>query len=560
MLSALKYALVALAIGFGSSAVSAAEADRHQAAIAALLEPWNKSDGPGAAISVMLDGQIVASVAVGSADLEHRVPIRPRSVFHAASLSKQVTAFAILLLEQDGKLSIDDPLSKYLPEAAVLGPITLRQLLNHTSGLRDQYTLLAAAGWRSEDLVTDQQAIAIILAQRGGNSAPGKAYQYINSDYTLLGEVMRRLSGKTLNAFCKERIFEPLGMTHTRFQDDVAAIIPDRVESYRPVAGGYSRAILSYATTGPTNLQTTAEDLNRWSRNLETGAVGGTRLTHRMEERGVLADGTVNAYAMGQDHHRYHGLTAWMHGGRDAGFRSFLLRVPSEHLSVAVLSNVANFNSGAIASAIADIYLAGKPGYHPVTSAAPRSPTSRQLASYTGTYELFPGLIFTISTDGQRLLITPLGSTQPSVLPALSPAIFQEDPKSGITIEFPPPISGKAQGFTYRVGLDGIIEARRVTLAAFGTVATKPQEYAGRYYSPELKTEYELVVVDSVLIARNIRRPDIRLRPYQRDTFSGSEWFFQRVEFTRGNNGSVVGFQLSGVNAEGIEFTRMALK
>lgn len=552
--------LLIAAIGLIAPGAARAGTDSRLAAVKALLEPWNAPDRPGVAVSVMRNGQALASVTVGSADLEQSIPITRVSVFHAASLSKQVTAFAILLLEQDGKLSIDAPLARYVPEAAGLGNITLRHLLTHTSGLREQYTLLGAAGWRLEDLLTDQQALALILAQRANNAAPGAAYQYINSDYTLLAEVVRRVSGKAFGAFCRERVFTPLGMVHSRFQEDVGELVPGRVQSYRRNTGGYSRAILSYATTGATNLQTTAEDLSRWADNLQTGRVGGIQAVRRMEERGVLLDGTVNAYAMGQDLHRYRGWDAWMHGGRDAGFRSFLLRVPKAGLSVAVLANVADFDSARIASAIADIYLIGLPGDRPQPNVAPRRSSRAKLAGYVGTYELFPGVILTLGTDGKQLFLTPGENRKPVPLPALSPTVFQLDAKSGLTIEFPPSIPGKAPHLIYRVGLDGIIEAKRVNLAPFAPEAVKLPDFAGRYYSAELKAEYDLLVIDNRLVARSARREDIRLTAYQPDTFSSSEWFFQRLRFDRDADARILGFRLSGVYADDIRFERMDIR
>ncbi|CUS43042.1 MAG: serine hydrolase domain-containing protein [Pseudomonadota bacterium] len=524
--------------------------------IGALLEPWSKADGPGVQVSVMLDGKVVGSFATGGADLEHGIPVTPDSVFHAASLSKQITAFAILLLEQDGLLSIDDPLTRHIPEAAPLGPVTLRQLLNHTSGLRDQYTLMAAAGWRAEDLLTDGQAVAMLIGQRGANFAPGTQYQYINSDYTLLAEIVRRLSGKSLDAFCRERIFLPLGMEHTRFQDDVTAIIPGRAESYRRTRTGYARSPLSYTLTGPTGLATTAGDLGRWARNFETATIGSPRLFRRMEERGVLRDGTVNAYAIGQEYRRWHGLDVWMHGGRDAGFRSFLLRVPGERFSVAVLGNVADLNSARLAFALADIYLADRPGYRVEPAAAPAAPTPRQLASYAGAYELFPGLIFTVSTDGKRLLFAPLGDDKPAALPALSGDRFALDAKADIALEFPAPVKGKTPHLVYRVGMDGFLVAPRIDLKPFAPSGARLADYAGRYWSEELKTAYDLIVKDGRLIARHPRRDDIGLTPYQPDTFSSAEFFFERLVFERGPDGSVTGMLVSGPVAENMRFVR----
>lgn len=545
-----------IAVGPGA-APATAQPDARLSAVRALLEPWNAPDRPGAIVSVMIDGAVVASVAAGSADLEQRLPITARSVFHAASLSKQVTAFAILLLEQDGRLSIDDPLARHIPEAAPLGPITLRQLLTHTSGLREHLALLAAAGWRSEDLTTDRQALRMLFAQRGANFAPGTAYQYINSDYVLLAEIVRRISGKTLDGFCQERIFGPIGMAHSRFQESVATLIPDRVQSYRHVGGGYARAILTNEIAGPSNLTTTAEDLNRWARNLETGAIGGPRVIARMAERGVLADGTVNSYALGQDIYRYHGFDAWMHGGRDAGYRSFLLRVPSERLSVAVLGNVDDLNSGLLATAAADIYLAGRPGWRDAPAKAARAPRPAQLAAYAGSYELFPGLIFSLSTDGRQLRLEPLGSGKPATLTALSPTSFAIDREGWTRLEFAPPAKGGVSGFIYRIGYDGFIPARRVAIAPFDAETVRLQDYVGRYHSTELETDYRLLIENGTLVARHPRRADIPLRPYQPERFSSPEWFFQDLEFTRDARGGVTGFRLSGVNAEAMTFERV---
>ncbi|MES2054667.1 MAG: serine hydrolase domain-containing protein [Pseudomonadota bacterium] len=558
MWSFLKRGLAPLAMLLGIPSASHAaprpSGEERAAAIDRLLAPWNKPDAPGVAISVTLDGKVIASAARGFADLEHGVPIKPVSAFHAASLSKQFTAFAIILLEQDGKLSIDHRLADYLPEATGLGPITLRQLLNHTSGLRDQWTLLAMAGWRPEDLVTDDQVLPMILRQRTTNFAPGTAYQYTNSGYSLLAAVVRRVSGKSLNAFCEERIFRQLGMTHTRFPEDISDVVPERVLSYRPTASGYAREVLNYATAGPSGLTTTAEDLSRWALNFEHPVIGGTQALRRMEEQGVLNDGTVNIYALGQEHRPYRGLDTWSHGGRDAGFRAFLLRIPGERFSVSVLSNAADIDSAKIAFAIADIYLADRPAYRAPERLAPTMPDAAQLAGYAGNYELFPGLIFTLSSDGKQLLFGALNDPAPTALPPLSAHSFQLNAKSDLAIEFPDQPAGQAPSFQYRIGLHGALRAKRVTLASFSPATAMSKEFAGRYYSAELDTDYELKVEKDVLTAWHARRPAVRLSAYQPDMFSSSESFFQKVVFQRDAAGRVTGFLLSGPVTENVRF------
>lgn len=547
--------VLALFIFVLGAAAPARAADPREAAIAGLLQPWSAPDGPGAAVTVTLDGEIAARVAVGSADLEHAAPVTPDTPFHAASVSKQFTAFAILLLEQDGKLSIDDPLTKYAPEAAAYGSVTLRQLMNQTGGVRDDGALLAMAGWRNEDVTTNEQALTALLRQRRGNFAPGEAYQYTNGGYGLLAEVVRRVSGQSLADFCRERIFVPLGMTRTRFHDDASIVVPGRAESYRRSGDQYVRDILTNAQTGATGLVTTAEDLSRWARNFETPVVGGPALFRRMEEQGVLNDGTVNIYAQGQERRPYHGLDTWSHGGRDAGFRAFLLRIPGERFTVSVLSNAADFDTAKVAFSVADLYLSDRPAWRADPAPAPTTPTPEQLAAYAGSYELFPGLFFNITTDGRRLLFA-VGDGEPTALPVLSATRFELNPRSDLSLEFPDAPGAAAPGLKYRIGLHGALDAPRVDLAPFSPDAVRLEDFTGRYYSAELETEYDLRAEDGRLTMRHPRLSPVPLRPYQPDLFAGSDVNFGRFAFDRDAAGRVIGFRLSGPVVDGVVFVR----
>lgn len=551
---------VLLALGLAwpaAQAQSAPEPSSPAAAVRALLAPWDRPGMPGAAVSITLDGQVVQHEEAGAADLEQGTPITPASVFQIASVSKQFTAFAILLLEQDGKLSIDAPLSDYLPEAARWPPMTLRQLLNHTAGVRDFGTLMPAAGWRDEDLLTDDQVLRMVLRQRGGNFAPGAAYQYNNTDYALLGEVVRRVSGKTLRAFCDERIFRPLGMRDTRFADDLGDRVPHRVPSWQSSGSGYVRAVLSATTTGSTGLLTTAADLSRWALNFETHTVGNAALFARMQEQGRLADGTINFYALGQERHAWRGLDTWSHGGRDAGYRSFLLRIPGERFSVAVVANANDVDTSEIAYGIAERYLSRRPAYR----APPRDgsrPDRRRLASYAGDYELFPGYFFRIGTDGRRLLLSTLDDAKPEALPALSARRFLLSGKFNQVLEFPDEGAGPPARLHFVIGQYGRIDAQRVKLADFDPAGVRADEFAGRYHSDELDTDYVLTGEDGQLHLHHPRWPTATLRPYQRDLFRSSAWFLQKIAFQRDGSGRVTGFLLSGPVAENIVFERTA--
>jgi CubicO group peptidase (beta-lactamase class C family) len=319
-------------------------------------------------------------------------------VFHVASVTKQFTAFAVAILAQQGKLSLDDEVSTHIPELPDFGkPVTVRQLIHHTSGIRDQWELLAMAGWRLDDVITKDHILRMMARQRELNFEPGSEHLYSNAGYTLLAEIVERVGGMPFAEWMEQNVFRPLAMTRTHMHVDHEHIVPGRAYSYRRGDdGNWHNSVLSYANAGATSLFTTAGDLARWLRNYETAQVGGPELIAQMRERGVLTNGdTISyAFAIGRGEHR--GYTTWSHGGGDAGFRSFVLHFPDVRLGVVVISNDAAFRTQ-VARAIADVYLdaLGAPApepdrrandNRPRESATPAKLPLGRLAAFAGTY------------------------------------------------------------------------------------------------------------------------------------------------------------------------------
>jgi CubicO group peptidase (beta-lactamase class C family) len=213
--------LARAAVAFAQSAPAPGGLDK-ASQVDAIFKDFDKPTSPGCAVGVYQDDRVVYQRAYGMANLDHDVALTPASVFHVASVSKQFTAAAILLLAQDGKLSIDDDIRKYVPEIPALGPtITIRHLANHTSGIRDQWSLLGLAGWRySRDLITDDDVLAVLARQKELNFTPGERHLYSNSGYTLLALIVSRVSGQSFRDFTTNRIFKPLGMVNTHFRDN----------------------------------------------------------------------------------------------------------------------------------------------------------------------------------------------------------------------------------------------------------------------------------------------------------------------------------------------------
>ena len=266
----------------------AQEPGGESAGVDRLFAEWDKPTSPGCAVGVMKDGRIIHERGYGMADLDHDVKLSPTTVFHVASMSKQFTAAAILMLAQDGKISLDDPVRKYVPELPDLGgPITLRQLLHHISGLRDQWELLTLAGWRySLDLITDADILAVLSRQKALNFLPGSKHLYSNSGYTLLAQVVKRVSGQSFRTYTSTRLFAPLGMSQSHFRDDHAEIVKQAAYGYAPSIDGPKLSITNFDTVGATSLLTTVRDLALWDENFYTGRAGGRELIDRLQERG----------------------------------------------------------------------------------------------------------------------------------------------------------------------------------------------------------------------------------------------------------------------------------
>ncbi len=330
-----------------------------------LLALVDRPDSPGAAVAVIQDGKTIYKKGFGSAQLEYEIPITPSTIFHVASVSKQFTAFAVAMLADQGKLSLDDDVRKHIPEVPDFGKtITLRHLIYHTSGLRDQWSLLYLAGWGNGDVMTLEQILTLVRNQKELNFDPGEERAYSNTGYTLLAETVARVTGQSFREWTQANIFEPLKMNNTHFHDDHEHLVPNRAYSYFPHAEaslGFRKGVLNFANVGATSLFTTVEDLAKWSNNFDTAHVGGPSVIKTMLESGGLNDDgqewSAPAYAFGLYLDEYRGLTAIAHSGGDAGFRSMLNRFPEQHFAVAILSNFANFNPFDVSLAVAELYL-----------------------------------------------------------------------------------------------------------------------------------------------------------------------------------------------------------
>lgn len=355
---------------FIPQSLSAQKTGAPEKRIDSLFSKYN-SKTAGVSVAIVKDGEIIFEKGYGSANLEYDIAISPQTIFHIASVSKQFTTFAIFLLEKEGKISFDDDIRKYIPEMPVYEkPITIKHLCSHTSGLKDQWALLTLAGWRMDDVITTEQILKVISKQKELNFTPGTQFKYSNTGFTLLSEIVKRVSGKSFAEFTKENIFAPLKMNNTQFYDDNNRIVKNRAYSYGVNNGIYEKRNLNYSTVGPTSLFTNVEDMSRWALNFEKPLVGDEALLNKFNQISTLdnkgpailavIDGETIYHLKGQFKRNYKGLNIYNHTGSDAGFKSFLGRFQDNKLSIVLLSNDENFVAYKTGMEIAEFYLADK--------------------------------------------------------------------------------------------------------------------------------------------------------------------------------------------------------
>lgn len=323
---------------------------------------WDKPDSPGCALGIIKDGRFIYKRGYGMANLEYGIPLSAQSVFRIGSTSKQFTAMCIALLEEEGKLSVNDNLREYFPEMPDYAEsITIRHLLHHTSGVRDYLTLMSLMGARDDDFYTDPEVVDMIARQKELNFAPGDEFLYSNSGYFLLAEIVKRVTGDSMRVYAEDKIFKPLGMTHTHFHNDHTQIVENRASGY---GRGKNETFWINMTTlgmiGDGGVFTSIDDLLFWDLNFYDNKLGKAdqKLIDKMQIPGVLNSGENRGYAFGLGISEYRGLKMVSHGGSFVGFRADMIRFPEQKFSVIVLANLGNINPSRLAKQVADIYLA----------------------------------------------------------------------------------------------------------------------------------------------------------------------------------------------------------
>ena len=531
----------------------------HFRRVDSLFSLWAKSNSPGAAVGIFKNGELIYTQGYGMGNLEYDIPIKPNSIFHIASISKQFTDFAILLLEEEGKLSLDDDIRKHMPEIHDFGQtITIRHLMHHTSGFRDQWQLLAIAGWRLDDVITKDHIMKMILGQRELNFKPGSQYSYSNAGYSILARIVEKVSGQDFSEFAKERIFEPLNMDDTHVHDDHEHIVPRRTYSYFPTDNGFKNGVLSYANDGATSMFTTVEDMGKWIDNMLHPDLGKAFVA-RMREKGRLNNGIQIDYGLGQSVGEYKGLAFAGHGGADAGFRSSVRWYPDHDFGIVVLSNLASFNPAEKVNEITDIFMKDEltdANKEEVKVEIIEMPLKDQLI-FRGRYTISnSGLIFKIDTAEQKLkLLMEWNGGSFGLLPYDSNKFIDDgnlDLRFTFTVD-----NGKVERAQIQDGSQ-IMQVEK--FVEYHVDQEKLQVFTGNYYCPETDSYYRIVLTKDGLKATHNRHEDIPLTQKNDYTFNSTAWWMGKLTFVKGKKGKIEGFLLGGGRVENLRFNKVDVR
>jgi CubicO group peptidase (beta-lactamase class C family) len=514
--------------------------------------------GPGCVAGVAADGAPAVISAYGQADLEHSTPLTPASVFETGSLAKQFTAAAVMLLVQDGKLSLDDDVRRYLPEIPDYGtPITIRNLLNHTSGLREQWSLLALAGNPPGSQVHSQDVILDLLSrQKGLNFTPGAEFLYTNTNYALAAVIVQRVSGQSLQRFTQQRLFQPLGMSQTRWREDFRTVVPGRAMAYAPVETGFIANMPFTNVVGNGGLLTTIGDLLRWNAFLNSPSTlpGGQDLVSALQTPGRLSNGAPLEYGLGLEITRDHGRRLVSHSGSTAGYKTWLGRYPDQRISIALMCNNGGIDPVEMGERIAEQALAATGRTQaeaavsaPKAIAAAQAPTA-DFAPYQGLFRnpVTGELIRLEVATGQLMLKR--GTAQ--VLTALGADRFQG--AAGESVRFSRK-SGKVAEFTLTHGQES---QRFVAVRTAGGDVAALAAYVGVYYSPELDTRITVARQRDGLVMRQPFAVEWVLTPSFADGFTTRLRGTTTMVFERTPDGQVKGFSAWANGARNIVFAR----
>ncbi len=516
---------------------------------------WNKPDSPGCVVGAMKDGKVVHEKGYGMANLEHGIAITSQTAFYLGSTSKEFTAMAVLMLVAQGRMKLEDPIRKLMPDLpAYMQPVTVRHLLEHTSGIRDYHGLWTLSGPADDAPLRQEQVFEMLRRQKGLQFAPGDEFLYSNSNYFLLASILRPVAFRTLPELAKETIFQPLGLTHTLYYSDRFWILPKRATGYSQgesagegaPAGSYRINTATIDIVGDGGVFTTLEDVFKWFQVMENPKGLHAQALELMRTPARLNSGDLAEYGRGLMLKSHRGMEAYSHAGGLRGYRSEILWIPSKKLGVACLCNTSGITPAIFARLVADIFLGEIP--------APERPalTAQQIVRKVGSfYDPVTGDLVQIFPQGPNLIFSYNG-TQMRIAPK-TPMLFRSvNAPLDVEVEFREAGDRDEPRF-FRVESETNRPVKWERIDPKPVVLTEPRQYEGVYHCDEAQSQIVIRFADGKLLLEQGLNSIGELQLVRPDQFRLGTMF---LACSRGADKRITGFRLNTGRVRGLEFTR----
>lgn len=519
----------------------------------AIFEQFTDPEAPGIAAAVMYKGEVVFTKTYGKANLESGGSITEDTPFQLAEMSAQFTAYAALLLEEAGEISLEDNISMYIDELPThMSQIKIKHLLSHSHGLHDIRPLRWLAGWSVTDIFTQENALSLILSQEKLDFEPGTSFTFSDTGIILLAEIIKRKTGKSLNEYAQESIFQPLGMDNTSYVANANVLSDKRASAYRSSDDGYELLAHTYRIEGPMNVYSSIEDLMIWDRHLRDRALGASALHDKLATVVTLADGTpfnkpVGQFTYGQRFiHKERGIPEFYQTGYTAGFATAIWRFASQDFTVVTLTNTGDMYTGYLGNQMAYLFLEDKFIELATTDYAklggPKL-SKKDLEAYTGSYwDELGGLARTIAVVDDTLRYVRNAENQTALIPSGKhefQMMFPYDDK--VFVNFSGQLGNRVMGY-----LNG--EADPIWMNEYKPVDPSTEELSslvGTYYCKASDASWDMTLEDGQLVLSNTKIGSATLRPILKDVFSGDQWSLRALKILRSNSGEVRGFEVS---------------
>lgn len=527
-----------------------------------LFKTWQEPNHPGGSIGIMQNERIVYLKAYGLASLEYQIPNETTTLFNVASVSKQFTAMGIVLLYLQGKIDIDENINTYLPDMPEFEySVTTRQMLHHTSGLRSLHAMLELAGWREDDLRTNEDLYRFVEKQKDLNFRPNDEYLYCNTGYMLMAKIIENVTGEKFSFWMKNNVFSPLGMSHTYVEDKYNSVVANNATSYYRNENTYERAVEFWGYVGSGNVHTTAVDLLTWLSNFGKPQNGWESAFKMMQTLDYLNNGILNNYAFGVNIDSLKGHRRIQHGGSIGGYRASLASYPNSGMSIAILTNFSSSNPKKIMDEISKIILSSEQKTFDKKANQDKYPikiesAKKNLRLVKGDYwskSDLSSLNIKLKNDTIKLVWDT--RKEESLIP-VSTYTFRSEESPNTLYMFrtkDEEISGVQ-----------ILEPMKDTVAFKKYTKTIPsvkelKEYEGRYNSDELETFYDIYFKSGNLYSHHPRHGDFKIEWIKEDVLKG-QYPFSFLEIQRNTVNEIIGLKVSNGRVKHAWFKKIGLK